>query len=216
MSSTSSDELTTWLSGLKRGDSRAIEQIWQEYFDKLLRLIKGRLGNSPLRVADEEDIALSALNSFYGGVQAGRFPQLEDRDDLWKILVTIACRKTIAFRERNFAQKRGGGHLRGESVFEVGEDSRGAGIEQVLGREPTPDVAATIAETFQALLGSLGDVTLQSIATRKMEGYTNDEIAVQLGCTTRTVERKLERIRELWSAGEPPAASSDASSGPAS
>src|SRR5690349_24443032 len=70
MSSTSSDELTTWLSGLKRGDSRAIEQIWQEYFDKLLRLIKGRLGNSPLRVADEEDIALSALNSFYGGVQA--------------------------------------------------------------------------------------------------------------------------------------------------
>src|SRR5436190_16359137 len=35
MSSMSSDELTTWLSGLKRGDARAIEQIWQEYFGKL-------------------------------------------------------------------------------------------------------------------------------------------------------------------------------------
>jgi len=214
----SSDDLTTWLSGLKRGDPRAIDQIWREYFDKLMRLIKGRLGNAPLRVADEEDIALSALNSFYDGVQAGRFPQLDDRDNLWKILVTIACRKTNAFREKSFAQKRGSGNLRGESVFEAAGDSeRAEGIEQVLGREPTPVVAAMIAETFQALLDSLADSTLQSIATRKMEGYTNDEIAVQLGCTTRTVERKLERIRELWSAGDSQAAASAApASGPAS
>jgi DNA-directed RNA polymerase specialized sigma24 family protein len=212
----SDDDLTTWLSGLKRRDPRAIEVIWREYFDKLMRLIKGRLGNAPLRVADEEDIALSALNSFYDGVQAGRFPQLDDRDNLWRILVTIACRKTNAFREKSFAQKRGSGQLRGESVFEAGQDSqRAAGIEQVLGREPTPDVAAMIAETFQALLGSLADSTLQSIATRKMEGHTNEEIAVQLGCTTRTVERKLERIRALWSASDPQAAVPPAS-GPAS
>jgi DNA-directed RNA polymerase specialized sigma24 family protein len=209
------DDLTIWLSGLKRGDPRAIEQIWREYYDKLMRLIKGRLGNAPLRDADEEDIALSALNSFYDGVQAGRFPQLDDRDNLWKVLVTIACRKTNTFRDRALAQKRGGGEVRGESVFEMGDDSgRAAGIHQVLGREPTPQVAAMIAETFQGLLAALGDSTLQAIATHKMEGFTNEEIAAKLGCTTRTVERKLDRIRQLW-AEHDPAAAGAAPAGPA-
>jgi len=208
------DDLITWLSGLKRGDPRAIEQIWREYYDKLMRLIKGRLGNAPLRDADEEDIALSALNSFYDGVQAGRFPQLDDRDNLWKVLVTIACRKTNTFRDRSRAQKRGGGDLRGESVFEMGDDSGRAGIQQVLGREPTPQVAAMIAETFQALLSALDDSTLQAIATHKMEGFTNDEIAVRLGCTTRTVERRLDRIRQRW-AKHDPAAGGAASAEPA-
>ena len=32
----------------------------------------------------------------------------------------------------------------------------------------------------------------------KLEGYTNPEIAEQLECTLRTVERKLERIRAYW------------------
>jgi hypothetical protein len=68
-------------------------------------------------VADEEDIALSALNSLYDGVQAGRFPRLNDRDDLWKLLVTIACRKTNAFCDRHFAKRRGGGQVRGESAL---------------------------------------------------------------------------------------------------
>jgi DNA-directed RNA polymerase specialized sigma24 family protein len=199
-----SDELTTWLSGLKRGDPRAIEQIWAEYFDKLMRLIRNRLGTLPLRMADEEDIALSALNSLYEGAAAGRFPRLDDSGDLWKILVTIACRKTNAFRDHFFAQKRGGGMLRGESVFESPSgSSTQEGIDRVLGREPTPEVAAVITETFQSLLGSLNDPLLQKIASHKMEGFTNDELAEKLGCTTRTIERKLERIRELWSASDP-------------
>jgi DNA-directed RNA polymerase specialized sigma24 family protein len=36
------------------------------------------------------------------------------------------------------------------------------------------------------------------VATWKLEGYTDDEIAVRLGCVTRTVERKLARIRKMW------------------
>jgi DNA-binding CsgD family transcriptional regulator len=39
---------------------------------------------------------------------------------------------------------------------------------------------------------------LAQIAVWKMEGHTDKEVAQQLGCATRTVERKLERIREKW------------------
>jgi DNA-directed RNA polymerase specialized sigma24 family protein len=44
----------------------------------------------------------------------------------------------------------------------------------------------------------LDDSTLRSVATWKLEGYTDVEIAGRLGCVTRTVERKLARIRSIW------------------
>jgi DNA-directed RNA polymerase specialized sigma24 family protein len=197
------DEVTVWLRGLRAGDVAAIDAVWQAYYDKLTRLLRRRVQQAPLKIADEEDIALSALNSFYDGVQQGRFPKLDDRHDLWKILVTIACRKFNAFRDRQRAQKRGGGNLRGESVFGLDPAAdQPRGIEQVLGSEPTPEVAAAVAETIELLLSQLRDPLLRSIATFKMEGYTNEEIAVKLSCTTRTVERKLERIRQEWSSLE--------------
>lgn len=55
-----------------------------------------------------------------------------------------------------------------------------------------------VAEQCQRLLDGLGDETLRTVALRKMEGYSNDEIAAQLECAPRTVTRKLRRIRVLW------------------
>jgi DNA-directed RNA polymerase specialized sigma24 family protein len=36
------------------------------------------------------------------------------------------------------------------------------------------------------------------VTTWKLEGYTNQEVAAQLGCVTTTVERKLALIRRKW------------------
>ena len=100
--------------------------------------------------------------------------------------------------------KRGGGHVRGESVF--GRADRGeqteAGIADVLGSEPTPELANMLVENTQQLLDSLQDESLAQIARMKLEGWPNDEIAHELGCVRRTVERKIERIREKWAKGE--------------
>jgi DNA-directed RNA polymerase specialized sigma24 family protein len=43
-----------------------------------------------------------------------------------------------------------------------------------------------------------------ALATAKLEGYTNDEIAEQLGCSQRTVERRLHLIRKKWEQEGPP------------
>lgn len=194
------DEVTLWLGGLAQGDNAAIQEIWQTYCDRLIRLARKKLGDSSRRAADEEDVALSAFHSFCRGAAAGKFPQLDDRHDLWKLLVTITARKASAQLRRSHRQKRGGGGVRGESVF-VRDDSsqRGAGIDQVLGQEPTPELAALVAEQCEHLLGRLEDESLRRIALLKLEGYSNDEIAQQLDCAPRTVERKLARIREAWS-----------------
>ena len=190
------DQVSVWLDHLRAGDSRAPELIFQRYFEKLVRLARRRLGQMPRRVADEEDVAISAIQSLFRGVDAGRYPQLHDRDDLWKLLVTITARKAMRQQRRHFAAKRGGGQVVGESGF--GDEGDGDGIAQVLGHEPTPELLEQIHETCRELLAQLEDESLERIVLLKLEGYTNDEIAEQLDCVTRTVERKLGRIRDKW------------------
>lgn len=194
-------EITMWLGRAAEGDNQAVQEIWQQYYDRLVQLARRTLGPMSRRAADEEDVALSAFHSFCRGASEGRFPQLADRHDLWKLLVTITCRKAIAQIKNAKAQKRGGGSVRGESIFTrpgSDGDSSGGGIGQILGDEPTPELAAMVAETCGDLLDRLDDETLRQIAVMKMEGYSNEEIAKELDCVSRTIERKLARIREIW------------------
>src|SRR6187200_2348233 len=123
MSSTGS--VTHWIDLLKGRDPTAIQQLWEAYFPRLVGLARKKLRESPRRAADEEDVALSAFDSFCEGAAQGHFPQLTDRDDLWHVLVTITTRKALQLLRHEQRQKRGGGAVRGESAFHDGaaEDS---------------------------------------------------------------------------------------------
>jgi DNA-directed RNA polymerase specialized sigma24 family protein len=139
---------------------------------------------------------LSAFDSFCRGAEQGRFPRLNDRHDLWQLLVLLTARKACDLVQHERRAKRGGGTVQGESAFD-GPDSE-PGIDQVAGHEPTPAFAAQLAEEYQVLLDRLPSAELRAVAVWKMEGYTNAEIAAQLGCVVRTVDRKLDLIRSLW------------------
>jgi DNA-directed RNA polymerase specialized sigma24 family protein len=186
------NSVTRWISALKLGDQSAAQGLWEAYFRRLVGLAHARLRDAPRRIADEEDVALSAFQSFWRGAQAGRFPRLDDRNDLWQILVMITVRKAIDLRNYEGRQSRGRGRI--QSLTELTQE----GLEAIGGDQPTPELAAQFAEEYQRLMEQLGDSTLQNVATWKLEGYTDDEIAVRLGCVTRTVERKLARIRRMW------------------
>lgn len=195
-----SSSVTEWLGRLKVGDQEAAQQLWARYFDRLVRLARGKLRGAR-RDADAEDVALSAIDSFYRAAAAGRFPNLHDRQGLWPLLVAITARKAIKAHAHELRKKRGGGRVRGESAFgppAVDADEEPAGWQQVLGHEPTPAFACEVAEEFQRLLDRLPEQSLRSVALWKLEGYTNAEIADKLGCIDRTVERKLRTIRRIW------------------
>src|SRR5262249_48736268 len=59
-----SDEVTLLIQRLKRGDREAAAWLWEGYVRRLLGLARKKLGTFPRRAADEEDVALSAFNSF--------------------------------------------------------------------------------------------------------------------------------------------------------
>ena len=125
--------------------------------------------------------------------ERGDLAGLAGRDELWRLLATVTLRKVAGQVRDAGRQKRGGGLVRGDSVY-----AEAGGLEQVAGTEPTPEFLHQLADEHRRLLDALDDDTLRSIALWKMEGWTGQEIAGKLGITRRSVERKVERIRELW------------------
>jgi DNA-directed RNA polymerase specialized sigma24 family protein len=191
---TSEGSVTRWLGPLQAGDPDAAQQLWERFFRRLVGLARKKLGGTPRRGADEEDVALSAFDSFCRNAERGRFPQLLDRDSLWRLLVTLTARKAAHLLHDEGRQKRAGaGALAG-----AGE---GAALEELLSREPSPDFAAQAAEEYRRLLASLGDDELRRVAVWRMEGYTVEEVAAKLGCAPRSVKRKLRLIRDIWEKG---------------
>jgi DNA-directed RNA polymerase specialized sigma24 family protein len=138
-------------------------------------------------------------------VARDRFPQLNDRDNLWRLLVVITARKALDQLAHDRSKRRSGGTLHAESrISSRSRLSQDEAIETIVGDEPTPEFAVQVAEECQRLLDLLGDEKLRQVALRKMEGFTNDEIASRLDCSRRTVARKLETIRIIWSGESAP------------
>lgn len=189
MDSPRHESVTHWLQQLTaEDDSAAQEKLWTRYFVRLAALARTRLTGAPQRDADEEDVVLSAFDSFFRAARAGRFPELHDRTGLWPLLVKITARKAINQVKRQQAKKR-------SSAAEQAVPD----IAQLVGAEPTPQFAAEVAEQVEQLLGLL-DEELRTVATMKLEGFTNTEIAQRIGVVERSIERKLARIRVEWDA----------------
>ena len=119
-----SEHITNWLTGLKSGDEAAAQAVWERYYAKLLKLACRNMVALRKREVDEEDVALSAMNTFLRGAANGRFPRLNDRHDLWKILLTCTLRKVSKQRKRQTAEKRNEERLRGDSMFSANDESR--------------------------------------------------------------------------------------------
>jgi DNA-directed RNA polymerase specialized sigma24 family protein len=184
-----------WLGPLQEGNPDAAQKLWECYFDRLIDLARKKLRALPHREA-AEDVALSAFDSFCRGAGRGRFPQLADRDNLWRLLVVITARKAARFKRDANRQKRSG------RAVEVGMGRLDADmethLEQIVDREPTPEFAAQAADECRHLMRLLGDPELESIALLRMEGCTVEEIGKRLDYVPRTIKRKLRLIRSLW------------------
>ena len=182
--------ITRWIGSLKAGDAAAARPLWEAFFRRLVGLAREHLRGTPRRARDEEDVALSAFDSFCAGAVRGRFPDLADRHNLWSLLVAVTRHKCVDAVRHETRAKRGG-------------RARPADLDphELFGREPSPDFAAELADEFVTRLDRLdrtGDPDLRAVALAKLEGDTADEIAARLGCVRRTVERKLVLIERIW------------------
>jgi RNA polymerase sigma factor (sigma-70 family) len=194
--------VSAWLQQLQAGGHAAAEELWQRYCRRLVSTARRMIRGLARRIEDEEDVALSAFDSFCRGAIGGRFPSLDDRNNLWRLLVTITARKAYQHGLRMRRQKRGGKTVLDEAALAgvAGWDDEGRALEQLVSREPTPEFVVQAAEEYQRLLASLPERNLCVIVRWKMERFTNQEIAAKLACSVSSVERKLRIIRGFWEA----------------
>jgi RNA polymerase sigma factor (sigma-70 family) len=187
--------VTGWLALLREGDPAAAQRLWERYFERLVGLARKKLQGAARRVADEEDVALSAFHSFCQSAERGRFPELSDRDGLWRLLMVITARKAAHLLRDQRRRKRGGEGTPPDTPPGGAEE---AVLEEILSREPSPEFAAQVGEEYRRLLECLGDDQLREVALWRMEGYTVEEIAAKLAYAPRSVKRKLRLIRTIW------------------
>jgi DNA-directed RNA polymerase specialized sigma24 family protein len=194
--------ISQWILDLQGGRDRSIQPLLNRTFGRLVNLARRHLcalGHPRIDI-DEEDVALSAFQSFCDGVLKGRFPQVDDRDDLWRVLLKLTARKAIDQARHHRRFKRGGGSVANETDLATGPGQEEVRLfETMVGRELTPEFAAMVADEYRRRISALGDATLQRIAERKLACYTNGEIAGELGVSLRTVTLRLEMIRKRWS-----------------
>ncbi len=178
--------ISLWIDQLKEGNSVAGQKLWSRYVQRLARLACAKLGNFGRTVENEEDIALSVFHALLRGTENGRFPKLDDRNDLWQILSMLTEKKAIDSIRRMRAQKRGGGEVaRSEALL-------------LVDGEPTPDMAAQYKDTLTTLMHEISDENDKLIVAGKLEGKTIGELSKQLGLARRTIDRKLQLIRRIW------------------
>jgi len=192
--------VTRLIQLLRSGDATerdlAARLIWERYFRDLLELARSNLNRRIRRREDEEDVLQSMYKSFCLRQQRGEF-DLAGRDALWKLLVTITLRKARNAANKQAMDKRDVARERTLPDADVTR-SRHWALEQMDAAGPSPAEAAVLNEALERRLEALADPELRQTALLRLEGYTNREIAELHDCTERSVERKLMRIRSLW------------------
>ncbi len=190
----SPQSITVWFEQLRRGDPNAAAKLWHRFFDRLVTYSRAKMETMNRRVSDEEDIAAGVMTALCVCADRGKLPVIENRESLWRLLLTWT-RHDIADQARaNRSLKRGGGHVRGDSVF-----GNVTGLECVVDRVSPPEILMQMQEQCEKLLARLPDDILRTIAVRRMEGHSSCEISEELVITQRTVQRKLDMIRGYWS-----------------
>lgn len=193
-----SDSLSRWLPGLKAGDEQAVAAIWRQCGTRLVRLATKQLTAKgvPGREGDGDDVAQSVYARFCLKAREGRFPKLDDRHDLWRLLFRLTFHKVLDRRRRHVRR----GRVVGESKLGPRSDSKddaAKGLAAVVANTPTPELAAIMAEQVERLLSQL-DERAQFVAVARLDGYTTAEIAQKLNRSVRTVELATHLIRKKW------------------
>ncbi len=182
-----------WMQSLGAGDEDAATRLWRECFAGLVQKADQVLRPDQRRHTDEEDVALSALRSFVEARQRGEFNDLTDENELWALLSCITHRKAVNLVRFNQRNKR-----RGVGQSALNENSS-AGFDQLAAANPGPELTVAVYETCQQRLAQL-PVDLRRLALLKLANHSNRDIAIATGRSIATVERRLRRIRDIWSA----------------
>jgi len=168
----------------------AIEELWKRYMARMEGIARPYLVGVAPGAGDEQDVAQSAFIAFCEAATAGQAQKLGNRNELWRLLSTIARHKATDRIRREQRQRRN-----------PGKPAVREGLQQVADNQPSPSEVIQLQEAMDDLLQALDlcdDPKLKLIALMRLEGATTQEISEKLNCTVRTIQRKMHILERLW------------------
>ena len=158
-------------------------EVDEQYRVRLCQLVEREMNRRFRRREDPEDVVQSAFRTFFRRNAQDEF-HIDSSVDLWRLLATITRHKVLKHVEKLGAGKRNPNR----EEYTEGDDLRG--------RVPTPEEAATAADLMEQVLASLNNETYVKVLHMRLQNCTEEEIAAALGCTRTFVRTKLNRIRD--------------------
>ena len=189
----STGSVSRLIDEIRSGQETAATHLWNRFQRRLMAFARTRLKGASKAVADEEDVVVSAFQSFLQRTRRGKFPNLDNRHDLWSLLVAITARKAMNQIRHQSRAKRSHSSADGRILPTVPLSA-----VQLASSTPTPEYTAAMNEFLEHLFEILGDGELRRIVLLKLQGYSNQEVAKEIDRSVPTVERRLRLIRETW------------------
>ena len=190
----SAGTVTKAIDGLLTERETASELLWDFYFERLCRFATTKIAKRQRRLIDNEAVAASAMYALLDGIENERFGLIDNRDELWRILVIVATRKAYDARRHHLCAKRGAGLVRGDSVFST------KGLKAIIADQrgdSDPSGCSEVESVLEELNKQLPDDNYRQITTLRLAGHNNREIARKLNCSTRTIIRKMTLIQSI-------------------
>lgn len=170
------------VQAIRNGDEQSAAELYDRYARRVFALVHAQMADWLHSVTAPEDIVQSVFKSMFRGVQGGSY-EAPEGNTLWSLIAVIAVRKI---------RRRATHHL-----AECRDAQRNVPIDSL------EETQIPAAENFQLLemdlremLGSLRDAD-RKILLARIQGHSVDEIGEMMGRSSRTIERSLQRIREL-------------------
>jgi RNA polymerase sigma-70 factor (ECF subfamily) len=174
-------------------DSASVNPIDREGFERFTRRLIGlarRHLDERLRYKiDPEDVVQSAYKSLYVRYGDELFSK-GAAGDLWRLLALITVRKCADRVRYHTADCRDLAREAGPAAPDAPEPWQVA-----VGREPTPEHAAVLAETVEQVLRGV-DADERPIIEMSLQGFSTQEVSKEIGRAERSIRRLRERVRK--------------------
>ncbi len=168
------------------GEQDAATRLYLRYAQRLHGLARKQSGQDLQTRLDPEDIVQSVFRTFFRRAKEGHY-EVPDGEELWKLFLVIGLHKIRDAAVYHRAARR--------------DVSRTTGMAD--GGTSGHDRASTNAEAEATLRMVIDDILLQlsasqrDIVVRRLQGSQVSEIADETKRSRRTVERTLQKFRDL-------------------
>jgi RNA polymerase sigma factor (sigma-70 family) len=191
--------VTGWLRDLENGDQAALNALADRYFERIASVAKLRLMKSGHAGFEGDDVAVEAfiklLKNLVSQIRSGK---ITNRETFWFFILAILRSVIIDFKRKELAARRGGKLVRNVTDLNFFHEGTGWLLEFV-DKKTDHESLITLEDSVDFLLNKKLKIgTTREVAKLKLQGFTNQQIADQLGIDNSSVRRKLDLIEKIW------------------